>query len=201
MRWDLARFLAAGLHAGDGSLASAVPSTSQAPVQAVIAVRPSPTADSTTALFLMQTAEVEAPAAAAASKGGKVAEIYIGFGKDEIEARKAGEKGRFIVDDPSKYPGRDNDFVGGWAGGEKGLKDFVAVRAYVHVASMCCRAGCPGDCPLGAALPLKLHGRCCRRTSASWPSTALPPRWRPSLRARPSPSPTETTPSMWARAA
>lgn len=37
-----------------------------------------------------------------------------------------GQKGRFVVDDPSKYPGRDNEYVGGWAGGEAGLKAFVA---------------------------------------------------------------------------
>jgi hypothetical protein len=91
---------------------------------------------------------VEAPAAAAASNG-KVAEIYIGHGKEEIEAKKAGAKGRFIVDDPSKYPGRDNDFVGGWAGGEKGLKDFVAVRLWPWpLRPRCCCGLHPGECTL-----------------------------------------------------
>lgn len=35
-------------------------------------------------------------------------------------------KGRYIEDDPSKYPGRDNAYTGGFAGGETGLKNFVA---------------------------------------------------------------------------
>ena len=34
-------------------------------------------------------------------------------------------KGQYIVDDPSKYPGR-NALTGGFAGGEVGLKNFVA---------------------------------------------------------------------------
>lgn len=76
-----------------------------------------------------QTIEAEAPAAAAAAPAaapnGKAAEIYIGHGKDDVEAKKAGVKGRFVVDDPSKYPRRD-EYSGGWAGGEKGLKEFVA---------------------------------------------------------------------------
>lgn len=58
-----------------------------------------------------QTIEAEAPAAAAAAPAaapnGKAAEIYIGHGKDDVEAKKAGVKGRFVVDDPSKYPRRD----------------------------------------------------------------------------------------------
>jgi len=70
----------------------------------------------------MQTAEAETQAAApAAASSSRVAEIYIGHSKDQIEEKKAGAKGRFVVDDPSKYPGRDNDFVGacrraGWLG-------------------------------------------------------------------------------------
>ncbi|KAL4452317.1 hypothetical protein ABPG75_007979 [Micractinium tetrahymenae] len=74
------------------------------------------------------TTEVEAaPKAAtpAAPASGRAAEIYIGHSKDQIEEKKAGAKGRFVVDDPAKYPGR-TEFVGGWAGGEKGLKEFVA---------------------------------------------------------------------------
>jgi len=35
-------------------------------------------------------------------------------------------KGKYVVDDVSKYPGREeNAAAGGWAGGEKGLKAFV----------------------------------------------------------------------------
>lgn len=39
-------------------------------------------------------------------------------------------KGRYIVDDPSKYPGR-NSLTGGFAGGEVGLKNFVAENGFV----------------------------------------------------------------------
>lgn len=37
-------------------------------------------------------------------------------------------KGRYLEDDPSKYPGRDNAYTGGFAGGETGLKNFVAEK-------------------------------------------------------------------------
>lgn len=56
------------------------------------------------------------------------AEIYIGFEKGDY-APRAGRTGRVVIDDPNKYPGRDNDFVGGWAGGEVGLKAFAASAA------------------------------------------------------------------------
>ncbi|PSC72158.1 hypothetical protein C2E20_4510 isoform A [Micractinium conductrix] len=72
-----------------------------------------------------QTAEAQQVAAPAAPAGGKAAEIYIGHAKDEVEEKKLGKKGRFVVDDPSKYPQR-SEYTGGWAGGEKGLKEFVA---------------------------------------------------------------------------
>lgn len=74
------------------------------------------------------------PAAAPAPKPAKPqvpegkAEIYIGFEKGDYAPRE-GRVGRVIVDDPTKYPGRDNDFVGGWAGGEVGLKAFAAAGA------------------------------------------------------------------------
>jgi hypothetical protein len=46
-----------------------------------------------------------------AKKGGS-ARIYVG-------------KGKYVEDDPSKYPGREeNAAAGGWAGGEKGLWAF-----------------------------------------------------------------------------
>ena len=56
------------------------------------------------------------------------AEIYIGFEKGDYAPRE-GRVGRVVIDDPTKYPGRDNDFVGGWAGGEVGLKAFAAGAA------------------------------------------------------------------------
>ena len=46
----------------------------------------------------------------------------------DYEGKRSGSQGRFITDDPAKYPGRDNMFTGGWAGGEVGLKAFAAVR-------------------------------------------------------------------------
>lgn len=57
-------------------------------------------------------------------------EIYLGFAKDELELRKSGAKGRFIKDDPRKYPGKEDlgifpGITGGFAGGEKGLQEFV----------------------------------------------------------------------------
>jgi hypothetical protein len=42
----------------------------------------------------------------------------------DLEERRAGEKGRVIRDDARKYPQRDA-VVGGFAGGELGLKTFV----------------------------------------------------------------------------
>jgi hypothetical protein len=35
-------------------------------------------------------------------------------------------QGRFIEDDPSKYPDKDNLGVGGWAGGETGVRSTLA---------------------------------------------------------------------------
>lgn len=51
-------------------------------------------------------------AADAKSSSGKKGTVYVG-------------KGRFLNDDPAKYPGRSADnMAGGWAGGEKGLWEF-----------------------------------------------------------------------------
>ncbi|GFR41404.1 hypothetical protein Agub_g2084 [Astrephomene gubernaculifera] len=57
--------------------------------------------------------------------------IYVGFNKDEIDLRKSGAKGRVLVDDPRKYPGKEDigllaGVAGGFAGGEAGVKQFVA---------------------------------------------------------------------------
>ncbi|KAF8067268.1 hypothetical protein HT031_002315 [Scenedesmus sp. PABB004] len=70
------------------------------------------------------------PASPPAAKDGK-APIYLGYGKDELDKRKAGAPGRVILDDPAKYPAKDDlgpllGATGGFAGGEKGLKQFVA---------------------------------------------------------------------------
>ena len=43
-----------------------------------------------------------------------------------MEDRRAGAKGRVIKDDARKYPQRDA-VVGGFAGGELGVKTFVEV--------------------------------------------------------------------------
>ncbi|GAB4818960.1 hypothetical protein N2152v2_006006 [Parachlorella kessleri] len=51
--------------------------------------------------------------------------IYIGHVKDDYEGKRSGVPGRFISDDPNKYPGRDGWLTGGWAGGEAGLQRFV----------------------------------------------------------------------------
>jgi hypothetical protein len=41
-------------------------------------------------------------------------------------------KGRYVEDDPRKYPGReDNNAAGGWAGGEKGLWQFREAQGAV----------------------------------------------------------------------
>lgn len=69
------------------------------------------------------------PASPPAPKDGK-APIYVGYAKDELEVRKAGAPGRFILDDPKKYPAKDDVGIfpgatGGFAGGEKGLKQFI----------------------------------------------------------------------------
>ena len=116
------------------------------------------------------TAQQAAPGASS-SGGGRKGEVYIGHEKNDYEGRRTGVKGRIIIDDPSKYPSRENDVTGergseraygtvcvggkggerarqplgsckfltlplahldprragGWAGGEAGLKSFIAV--------------------------------------------------------------------------
>ena len=89
-----------------------------------------PAAAAAAAAAAADSASAAPPAAKAARKPearvpeGK-AEIYIGFEKGDFAPRE-GRVGRVLVDDPDKYPRRDNDFVGGWAGGEVGLKAFAA---------------------------------------------------------------------------
>ncbi|KAG1665794.1 hypothetical protein FOA52_002890 [Chlamydomonas sp. UWO 241] len=50
---------------------------------------------------------------------GEVQPIYIGFPKGDY-APRTGRVGRVVVDDPRKYPTKD-EWTGGWAGGEAGL--------------------------------------------------------------------------------
>ncbi|KAF6254441.1 hypothetical protein COO60DRAFT_1541035 [Scenedesmus sp. NREL 46B-D3] len=69
------------------------------------------------------------PASPPAPKDGKQP-IYVGYAKDELEVRKAGAPGRFILDDPKKYPAKDDiglfpGATGGFAGGEKGLRQYI----------------------------------------------------------------------------
>jgi hypothetical protein len=46
-------------------------------------------------------------------QGGK-APIYLGYGKTDTDLRKAGVPGRIILDDPSKYPAKEDlGFFGG----------------------------------------------------------------------------------------
>lgn len=59
--------------------------------------------------------------------------IYVGFSsrsEEDTKARKSGAMGNFIVDDAKKYPSREgfgslDGLTGGFAGGEKGVKQFV----------------------------------------------------------------------------
>jgi hypothetical protein len=53
--------------------------------------------------------------------------IYVGFDKSDTQPRE-GRRGRTIADDEEKYPSR-SELVGGWAGGEVGLQQFVQVRS------------------------------------------------------------------------
>jgi hypothetical protein len=77
-----------------------------------------------------------APAASGASAPavpqpqGDKAPIYIGYGKKDTDLRKTGAPGRFILDDPTKYPAKEDvgffsGATGGFAAGEKGVKQFV----------------------------------------------------------------------------
>ncbi|RMZ52090.1 hypothetical protein APUTEX25_001284 [Auxenochlorella protothecoides] len=50
--------------------------------------------------------------------------LYIGFPKGDYKPRR-GRTGRIVVDDPSLYPDRDALGIGGWAGGEVGLRAFL----------------------------------------------------------------------------
>lgn len=68
-----------------------------------------------------ETTATKGVGAQSSSNGKK--KIYIGFEKGDYAPRD-GRQGRFVTDDPNKYPEK-NEYVGGWAGGEVGLKQFV----------------------------------------------------------------------------
>lgn len=58
------------------------------------------------------------------------APIYIGYSKSDTDLRKTGAPGRFILDAPEKYPGKEDlgffaGATGGFAAGEKGVQQFV----------------------------------------------------------------------------
>lgn len=80
---------------------------------------------------LPQTAEAKQTTTeqAAAPKQQK---IYIGFGKEDTQPR-SGRQGRFVTDDPRKYPQR-TELVGGWVS---------TAGAAAAVVSMCSCLGAP----------------------------------------------------------
>lgn len=58
--------------------------------------------------------------------------LYIGYNPrspDDIKARKEGAMGKFVIADAAQYPSKEDlgfgEVTGGFAGGEKGLKQFV----------------------------------------------------------------------------
>ena len=69
----------------------------------------------------------------------------LGFVKGDYAPRE-GRKGRVIVDDPSKYPGRDElGLVGGWAGGEAALqklRDEIKVVMIMGASMQLCKWLC-----------------------------------------------------------
>ena len=69
--------------------------------------------------------------------------IYLGFDKSDTTPR-TGRKGRTIVDDAERYPSR-SELVGGRAGGEVGLQQFVEV-AVPHLPQSHRMRGCRLAC-------------------------------------------------------
>lgn len=69
--------------------------------------------------------------------------------KEEGKSKKSSSKkneqiyigqGRYVEDDPKKYPTKDSFGTGGWAGGEAGLQQWLekgdAVRSLCHKAGL-----------------------------------------------------------------
>jgi hypothetical protein len=89
-------------------------------------------------------------------QGGK-APIYLGYSKSDSDLRKAGAPGRFILDDPSKYPAKEDvGFLGGCprgaavSGRGRRARAFEPRRrASAAQAPACGRAGpgTPRACP------------------------------------------------------
>jgi len=121
-----------------------------------------PAAAAAAAAAAADSASAAPPAAKAARKPearvpeGK-AEIYIGFEKGDFAPRE-GRVGRVLVDDPDKYPRRDNDFVGGWAGGEVGLKAFAA-GASAEASTSGSSSSSPSSAAAAAAAKAKKAGK------------------------------------------
>ena len=61
-------------------------------------------------------------------------DVYIGFEKGDYDRAK-GRKGRVVKGKKEDYPDR-NDFTGGWAGGEKGLQEFLKKYEVCHLYSL-----------------------------------------------------------------
>ena len=124
--------------------AKGTPASTSAAAAPVADAAAAPVADAAAAAATAADAAA-APTAAAAAKPAAVpkpkpqipegkAEIYIGFEKGDFAPRE-GRVGRVVIDDPKRYPGRDSDFVGGWAGGEVGLKAFAAGAAAAEAST------------------------------------------------------------------
>ena len=79
-----------------------------------------------------EAAEVESGTGRKVEKRDAEGQIYIGFDKNDPTPR-AGRKGRMIDDNEERYPSR-SEMVGGWAGGEKGLRAFIEVTSINSVS-------------------------------------------------------------------
>ena len=83
----------------------------------------SPAPQTTDAATTAQQAAPGGSSGVGRSKG----EVYIGHEKEDYEGRRTGVKGRIIIDDPSKYPSRENDVTGEPAAGERAY-EYDSVR-------------------------------------------------------------------------
>ncbi len=111
-------------------------------------------------------AEAETEAEEAPAESGEVVvneqgeEIYLGFDKGDTTPR-TGRKGRTIVDDAERYPSR-SELVGGWAGGEVGLQQFVEVRPLLLLRPLHCHTlTCMLRQPAHACMRLWPDVQCC----------------------------------------
>ncbi len=84
----------------------------------------------TSLAHLLHQQETQTQVTEAETTQSNKAKIYIGHEKEDYEGRRTGKPGRFIEDDPTRYPGKEDigflaGATGGWAGGEAGLKQFI----------------------------------------------------------------------------